>query len=244
MYKKDNDDGFISLEVDPTLCDDAKGTIEEGIRLYKTIGHDNVMIKVPATKAGYVAMEELASQGINVNATLIFSPQQAIKCAKALDAGMEKSITESKAVISIFVSRFDRMCDGIFASKGIETAKLGIINAVKCYHEINKFGNKNIRTLFASTGVKGDELPSTYYVDNLLYPNSVNTAPLATIEDYITNGSEEPSKIMSENECDEFFKMLSKMKIDINEIYNTLLTEGLDAFKISFEELLTKLKHK
>ena len=244
MHKEDNDDGFISLEVDPTLCDNSAGTIEEGIRLYKTIGHDNVMIKVPATEAGYVAMEELVSQGINVNATLIFSPQQAINCAKALDAGMEKSITESKAVISIFVSRFDRMCDGIFASKGIETAKLGIVNAVKCYHEINKFGNKNIRTLFASTGVKGDELPSTYYVDNLLYPNSVNTAPLATIEDYITNGSEEPSKIMSENECDEFFKMLSKMKIDINEIYNTLLTEGLDAFKISFEELLTKLKHK
>jgi transaldolase len=242
MYKNDNDDGFISLEVDPTLCDDANGTIEEGIRLFKTIGHDNVMIKVPATKAGYLAMEELTSQGINVNATLIFSPEQAVNCTKALNAGMEKSITECKAVVSIFVSRFDRMCDNQFGAKGIEKAKLGIINAVKCYHEINKFGNKNIRALFASTGVKGDELPSTYYVDNLLYPNSVNTAPLATIEDYISSGCEEPTKIISETECDEFFNMLSKLDIDINEIYETLLTEGLEAFKVSFEELLTKLK--
>lgn len=242
MHKDDNDDGFISLEVDPTLCDDAKGTIEEGIRLFKSIGHDNVMIKVPATKAGYEAMEELTSQGINVNATLIFSPEQAINCAKALNAGMEKSITECKAVVSIFVSRFDRLCDGSFAVKGLEKAKLGIINAVKCYHEINKFKNKNIRTLFASTGVKGDELPSTYYVDNLLYPNSVNTAPLATIEDYMTSGCMEPSEIISENECDEFFKMLKKHDIDINEIYDTLLSEGLEAFKVSFEELLIKLK--
>jgi transaldolase len=242
MYQNDNDDGFISFEVDPTLCDDAKGTIEEGIRLFKTIGHDNVMIKVPATEAGYEAMEELTSQGINVNATLIFSPSQAINCAKALDAGMEKSITECKAVISVFVSRFDRLCDNNFGAKGIEKAKLGIINAAKCYHEINKFKNKNIRTLFASTGVKGDELPSTYYVDNLLYPNSVNTAPLATIEDYTKNGCKEEINIISELECDEFFSMLSKLDIDINEIYETLLSEGLEAFKVSFDELLAKIK--
>ena len=242
MNKNDSDDGFISLEVDPTLSDDAEGTIEEGIRLYKTIAYDNVMIKVPATKAGYKAMEELSSQGINVNATLIFSPEQAISCANALNRGMEKSITESKAVISIFVSRFDRLCDNRFGAKGIEKAKLGIINAVKCYHEINKFHNDNIRALFASTGVKGDELPSTYYVDNLLYPNSVNTAPLATIEDYVQSGSTEPSKIISEDECDEFFKMLTKHGIDTNEIYETLLSDGLEAFKVSFEELLSKLK--
>ena len=242
MHKNDTDDGFISLEVDPTLCDDAQGTIEEGIRLYKSLAHDNVMIKVPATNAGYEAMEALTSQGINVNATLIFSPAQAIKCAEALNKGLEKSISEAKAVISIFVSRFDRLCDVKFAAKGIETAKLGIINAVKCYHEINKFENSNIRTLFASTGVKGDDLPSTYYVDNLLYPNSVNTAPLATIEDYITSGQKEASKIITEKECDKFFAKLEKENIDINKIYETLLTDGLDAFKVSFEDLLTKLK--
>lgn len=242
MHKNDMDDGFISIEVDPTLCDDAKGTIEEGIRLYKTIGHDNVMIKVPATEAGYEAMEELTSQGIHVNATLIFSPAQAIKCAEAFSKGMEKSISEVKAVISIFVSRFDRLCDNEFGAKGLEKGRLGIINAAKCYHEINKFGNKNIRALFASTGVKGDELPSSYYVDNLLYPNSVNTAPLATIEDYVANGQTTPSTIISERECNEYFVKLEKSGIDMENVYSTLLKDGLDAFVVSFEELLTKLK--
>ncbi len=242
MYKNDNDDGFISLEVDPTLCDDAQGTIEEGVRLFKTLAHDNVMIKVPATEAGYLAMEELTSQGINVNATLIFSPAQAIKCAKALNKGLEKSISDAKAVISVFVSRFDRLCDADFAEKGLETSKLGIINAAKCYHEVEKIGNKNIRTLFASTGVKGDELPSTYYVDNLLYPNSVNTAPLATIEDYLISGQKEPSKIISEIECDAFFVKLEKKGVEIDAVYDSLLKDGLDAFKVSFVELLNKLK--
>ena len=84
LYDHDANDGFISLEVDPTLCDDMMGTIEEGARLHSQIGYDNVMIKVPATEAGYGAMKELTAMGINVNATLIFSPKQAVKCAEAL----------------------------------------------------------------------------------------------------------------------------------------------------------------
>ena len=244
MYKEDNSDGFISLEVDPTLCDDTQGTIDEGIRLHSTIGSENVMIKVPATNAGYEAMRVLTSKGIHVNATLIFSPKQAIDCAKALDAGINESNKDTKGVVSIFVSRFDRMCDEEFAKKGIETARLGIVNAIKCYHEINKFENKDIRTLFASTGVKGNELSSTYYVDNLLYPNSVNTAPLATIEDWIAHGQKEPSIVLSEDDCDLFFNQLEEKNINIQNVYNTLLTDGLDAFKVSFTELLGKLVEK
>ena len=72
MYDNDADDGFISLEVDPTLCDDANATVEEGIRLHRQIGYNNVMIKVPATQAGYIAMEELTALGINVNAHFDF----------------------------------------------------------------------------------------------------------------------------------------------------------------------------
>jgi transaldolase len=153
LHKNDSDDGFISIEVDPLLCDDAAGTIEEGIRLNSLIGAENVMIKIPATEAGYIAMRELTSKGIHVNATLIFSVEQAIKCAQALDEGIKESNKDIKAVISVFVSRFDRLVDGEFATKGLETSKLGIVNATKCYYEINKFANPNIRTLFASTGL-------------------------------------------------------------------------------------------
>jgi transaldolase len=200
------------------------------------------MIKVPATNAGYLAMKELTSQGINVNATLIFSPAQAIKCATALNEGIISSNKDTKAVVSVFVSRFDRMCDNEFKEKGLETAKLGIINATKCYHEVEKLANKNIRTLFASTGVKGDELEPSYYVDTLIFPNSVNTAPLATIEAWVKNGKKEQSELMSEIDCDVYFESLLSKKIDINRVYNTLLNDGLESFKESFKTLLSKLQ--
>lgn len=241
LHKNDSDDGFISIEVDPLLCDDAAGTIEEGVRLYSQINAENVMIKVPATEAGYIAMRELTSKGINVNATLIFSPAQAIKCAQALDEGIKDSNKDIKAVISVFVSRLDRLADHDFVLKGLQASKLGIINATKCYHEVNKFKNSNIRTLFASTGVKGDELSPTYYVDNLIYPNSVNTAPLATIEDWLTDGSKIETPIMSEVDCDKYFETLKLKGIKMQTIYDKLLTDGLDSFKVSFRDLLSKL---
>ena len=242
LHLENLDDGFISIEVDPSLCDDAKGTIEEGMRLYSQIGADNVMIKVPATEAGYEAMKELTSQGINVNATLVFSPLQAIKCAKALDEGIKISNKDIKAVVSVFVSRFDRMCDRELLSKGLKTGKLGIINATKCYHEVEKIANKNIRTLFASTGVKGNDLAGTYYVDNLIFPNSINTAPLATIEDWIEDGKKDQSSILSEHDCDKYFESLNSHKIDLNKVYDTLLIDGLESFKESFKDLLSKLQ--
>lgn len=241
LHKEDLDDGFISIEVDPTLCDDASGTIDEGIRLHKQIGADNVMIKIPATNAGYIAMRELTSRGIHVNATLVFSPEQAIKCAQALDEGINDSNKDIKAVISVFVSRFDRLTDSDFLSKGLETSKLGIMNAIKCYHEINKFSNQNIRTLFASTGVKGNELNPSYYIDNLIYPNSVNTAPLSTIEAWLKDGTKKESEEVSEKECDEYFELLKQKDIKLEEVYTKLLNDGLETFKISFKDLLEKL---
>ena len=241
LHRNDSDDGFISIEVDPLLCDDAAGTIEEGLRLSTLIGAENVMIKIPATEAGYIAMRELTSRGIHVNATLIFSPAQAIKCAQALDEGIKDSNKEIKAVISVFVSRFDRLVDSEFISKGLEPSKLGIINATKCYHEINKFKNSNIRTLFASTGVKGDELSPSYYVDNLIFPNSVNTAPLNTIEDWLQEGSKEQSEILSLEDCNKYFDTLKSKGIKMDAVYEKLLVDGLEAFKQSFRQLLSKL---
>lgn len=241
LHKKDADDGFISIEVDPLLCDDAAGTIDEGVRLYSLINADNVMIKVPATEAGYIAMRELTSRGINVNATLIFSPEQAIKCTQALDEGIKDSNKDIKAVVSVFVSRLDRIADAEFVAKGLQPSKLGIMNATKCYHEVNKFQNANIRTLFASTGVKGNDLSPTYYIDNLIYPNSVNTAPLATIEDWLTDGSKVETILISEAECNKYFDLLKSKDIKVDAIYNKLLVDGLEAFKISFKDLLSKL---
>jgi transaldolase len=242
LYDLNANDGFISLEVDPTLCDDMMGTIEEGARLHSQIGFENVMIKVPATEAGYGAMKELTAMGISVNATLIFSPKQAIKCAEALSEGIKQSGKDTKGVISVFVSRFDRLLDKHMADAGLEMGKIGIINAAKCYHEVEKFENANIRTLFASTGVKGDQFKPSYYIDELIYPNTINTAPLNTIKAWIEDGKKEATTIITEDECDKFFITLEKNKIDIYSAYNSLLKDGLSAFKVSFQELLNKMK--
>ena len=243
LYKKNNNNGFISIEVDPLLCDDASLTIEEGLRIHKSLHSDNVMIKIPATQAGYIAMRELTSRGIHVNATLVFSQEQAKMCAMALDEGIKASNKDIKAVISVFVSRFDREIDSDLIIKGLPHSKLGIINATKCYHIVEKFENKNIRTLFASTGVKGNELSPSYYVDNLIYPNSINTAPLSTIEAWLEIGKKEPSVVISEAECDTFLDLLDKNGFNVDKISNKLLNDGLEAFKVSFKELLEKVKN-
>ena len=242
LHEENENDGFISIEVDPSLCDDADATIEEGVRLYNDISYDNVMIKVPATPSGYIAMKELTSKGINVNATLIFSVDQAIQCTKALNEGIELSNQNAKAVVSVFVSRFDRLLDEKLISLDIKPSQTGILNAVKCYHEIQKFENKNIRTLFASTGVKGDTLDASYYIDNLIYPHSINTAPLATINAYITKNNFVKSNIISEDECDTYFKKLEENGIDIAEVSEELLKDGLESFKVSFSNMIKKLK--
>jgi transaldolase len=100
----EGDDGYASIEVNPKLANDVKGTIDEALRLVDKIKRDNLMIKIPATEAGYKAMSDLAKRGININATLVFSPNQAMKCAEALS-----NLPRNKdGVISVFVSRFDR----------------------------------------------------------------------------------------------------------------------------------------
>ncbi len=158
LYKK-GDDGFVSIEIDPTLCDDAKASIEEGKRLFKKIGKANVMIKVPATEAGYEVAEELLSSGVNVNITLIFSPYQAKKSLDAIKRAWQRIETGRSfpyVVISIFVSRFDRKLDTILLNKNIKPSLTGIYNASKIYNMIKSTNLINTRALFASTGVKGE----------------------------------------------------------------------------------------
>lgn len=247
LYKK-GDDGFISIEVDPALCDDAEGTIAEGKRLFETIAKPNVMIKVPATHAGYEAIEALMAEGINVNATLIFSPDQATHCLKAMQRGSDRfaakasGTTVPHGVISIFVSRFDRKMDAHFKELGLPTAKLGIYNATRIYYDTQRLQLPNVRALFASTGVKGDTLPADYYVTQLLYANSINTAPLGTIDAFVKTGIREIRKPIAEEEIDAFFTLLEEKGIDLGAIYQSLLEEGLDAFKKAFTEILQELE--
>ena len=240
------DDGYISIEVDPFLSHDTEGTIEEGKRLFSAIGEPNVMVKVPATEAGYAAMTELLSTGISVNATLVFSPKQAKRCLKAMKKGLDAFEASGggrcEAVISIFVSRFDRLLDESLESEGLEVAKTGIYNAAKIYNLIEANHTPAVRTLFASTGVKGDTLPADYYMRELLAPHCVNTAPLATIQAYIQNEATEPKLPIDDALLDGYFTLLADNGFDMEEIYAQLLKDGLEAFEKSFQEMLDVLK--
>lgn len=238
---EDNNDGFISIEVDPFLSNDTNATINEAKRLYDAIGFENVMIKVPATDAGYEVMQKLLSEGISVNATLIFTNEQAKKCADAMDAGIKASSKDVSGVISVFVSRFDRAVDEKLAQNGIETAKTGIYNAANIYNTVEAYKNPSLRTLFASTGVKADNLSPHYYITNLLAPHSVNTAPLNTIESYITDVATQVKLPVAQNVIDEHFKKLAGIGIEIEKLGEELLADGLKAFEDSFADMLSRL---
>jgi transaldolase len=241
VYDKGEGDGYISIEVDPFLAHDTEGTLQEGKRLFSSIDKPNVMIKVPATDAGYGAMEALLAEGISVNATLVFSPEQARKCVDAMQKGMAKGPAQTHGVISVFVSRFDRALDEMLRKNGMETGMSGIYNAALAYNLIERANEPRIRTLFASTGVKGDDLPAAYYVSKLKAPHAVNTAPLHTIEAYETAKSEPSALPRDDKECEAYFERLKEVGIDIDDVREKLLEEGLVAFEEAFAAMLKKL---
>ena len=239
-------DGYISIEVDPFLSNDTQGTIEEGKRLFAAIAEPNVMVKVPATNAGYEAMRELLATGISVNATLVFSPEQARRCLKSMTKGLHSFEADGggrvDAVISVFVSRFDRLLDADLIQEGIDVSKTGIYNAAKIYNLVEKNYTPNIKTLFASTGVKGDSLPADYYIRELFAGHSVNTAPLATIESYIAKKETESKFPLEEDDINGYFTRLADCGFDMDEVYTKLLKDGLEAFEESFQEMLDSLQ--
>lgn len=241
IYDEGND-GYISIEVDPFLSKDTAGTVEEGKRLFEAIGEPNVMVKVPATEAGYDAMRELLSNGISVNATLIFSPEQALKCVEAMKEGIAATDAKVNAVVSVFVSRFDRMLDSRLETAGVESAKVGNYNAAKIYNMIESHNVPQIRTLFASTGVKGDSLPADYYIRELLASRSVNTAPLATIEHYIKEEATPAPLPIDMAHIDAYFEKVAGAGVEMDEVYETLLQDGLVAFEEAFEQMLESIK--
>jgi len=240
------DEGYISIEVDPFLANDTEATLQEARRLFQTIGEPNVMIKVPATEAGYPVMQALLSDGISVNATLVFAPEQARQCLKAMKAGIDAFENSGgrrvEAVISVFVSRFDRMLDTMLAEKGLPIAQTGIMNAAKIYHMVEHNHTPCIQTLFASTGVKGDDLPADYYVQALCAPHAINTAPLSTIKAALEASLPSQADLPDAETIDAFFDRLAASGIVIQDVYAQLLQEGLVAFEKAFAQMLSSLE--
>jgi transaldolase len=187
-------------------------------------------------------MEALSAEAIPVNATLVFSKEQALSCADAFDRAQKSAGRASDSVISIFVSRFDRALDDELESKGIKPSFTGIYNAAAIYNAIEAMGLQQCRILFASTGVKGDALRPSYYVEELLAPNSINTAPVETIEAYLRSGSRSVKLPIDEEVIEAHFKAVADAGIDFNFVVQKQIDDGLSAFKDAFADILTALE--
>jgi transaldolase len=202
------DDGYVSLEVSPTLAHDTAGTIAEAKRLFAVLARPNVMIKIPATPAGIPAITAVIGAGINVNVTLIFLLAHYEAVAEAYLAGLEKlaaaggDIGWVASVASFFVSRVDTLVDVVLTQTGnshlqgkIATDNTRLAYARFCelfsgdrWDKLVAAGARVQRPLWASTGTKNPAYSDTLYVDNLIGLDTVNTVPPATLDAFLDHG--------------------------------------------------------
>lgn len=264
-------DGYVSLEVPPSLAYERTKTVTEANRLFALVNRPNLMIKVPATAQGVDATRELISAGLNINVTLIFSIEQYKAVAEAYMSGLEKWIEsggEPKKVASVasfFVSRVDTIVDERLrefsgpanrtsCSQLLGTAAIANANlAYRIYRDVlssnrwQNLANKGAmpqRVLWASTSTKDPAYPDTYYLDNLLWPDTVNTLPTVTLDAYRDHGDPEKHSEPNPKKAQEIFEALEREGLSMDTIMLRLLEAGVNSFSDSFVDLLTKIAEK
>jgi transaldolase len=268
--ERDARDGFVSIEVDPKLAHDADGTISEARRLFKTIDRPNVLIKVPATEAGLPAITTLISEGINVNATLIFAISMYEDVMQAYLDGLRRlqnagrSIRRVASVASFFVSRVDTLVDKLLTERleagdqslatlrgqaAVANAKIAY-DRYKAVFESGTFaslraaGARVQRPLWASTSTKNPDYPDTKYVDPLVGPNTVSTLPPRTLEALQDHGMVARTIDLDVDEAYGLIERLGTVGIDMKQVSDQLLTDGVRLFAESFEKMLADIEAK
>lgn len=252
-------DGYVSLEVSPNLANDTEGTIRQARQLWDRVHRPNLMIKIPATKAGIPAIRSAISQGINVNVTLIFSIERHKEVMDAYISGLEDRVIAGgdlesvHSVASFFVSRVDSKIDPLLANKPEWSGKAAIANAKLAYAAFREVFNAprfaklqlvkaNFqRPLWASTGTKNPNFPDTLYIDELIGPATVNTVPPATLEAFIDHGTAQATLMDDIDGCVKLFQDLEEHGISIAKITDELEMEGVKAFIDAFSALLTSI---
>jgi len=266
-------DGYVSLEVNPYLAHNTIGTVEEARRLWIAVDRPNVLIKVPATVEGLLAIRQLISEGINVNVTLLFSLTRYKQVIEAYIAGLEdrvaqgKSIHKIASVASFFLSRIDAAVDpkeSEFVAKGGEQALfaenirgLVAISSAKVAYKLYKelFDSEQFmklvrqgavpqRLLWASTKTKNPDYSDVKYVDALIGRNTINTMPLETLEAFRDHG--DPASRLDDHLEKAHFVLseLPDVGIDLTEITTKLENDGVEKFKVSFDKLLEAITEK
>lgn len=256
-------DGRVSIEVDPRLAHKTQETIDEGLSLHALVGRPNVMIKVPATKAGLPAITALIGKGVSVNVTLIFSNERYSEVIDAFIAGMVQAknvgldLSTIHSVASFFISRIDSAVDKELKSVGNQDllGKVAVANAHRAYalflekfstspwRELEANGALVQRPLWASTGVKDPAYPDTLYVDTLVAPKTVNTMPQSTLDAFLDHGVVNGDAITSQLEiASQILAKLSALGISLGTITATLEADGVKKFEDAWISLLADVK--
>lgn len=273
VYEKTGgEDGYVSLEVNPHLARDTKGTIEEARRLWAALNRPNVFIKVPATFEGLPAIEQLISDGINVNVTLLFGLPRYTQVAQAYIAGLKARAAQGKpvkdvvSVASFFLSRIDALLDPqierSFAPGGkAEIARkvhghVAVASAKMAYHIYKEIfdkdnfkamaaqGARKQRLLWASTGTKNPSYSDIKYIEELIGPETVNTVPPKTIDAYRDHGKPKLSLEENVDEARRVMASLPKLGINIDKVTQQLEDEGVIKFNEPFDKLMEALAKK
>ncbi len=264
-------DGYVSLEVSPTLAHDTKGTIAEARRLWGIVDRPNVMIKVPGTPEGVPAIETLISEGINVNVTLLFSVDAYEKAANAYINGLEKFVAKSgdpsgiASVASFFVSRIDTAVDALLEEKekqGVLDAakvealsgKTAIANAKRAYklyqklfqgarwEKLAKAGAQTQRLLWASTSTKNPKYRDVLYVEELIGPDTVDTIPTATAAAFRDHGKLRNSIAEDPAGAEKLLGEIETAGVSLKQVTDKLLEEGVKQFADAFGKLLAAIE--
>jgi transaldolase len=259
----DGVDGRVSIEVDPRLAHETDKTIQQAIELWKIVDRPNLLIKIPATKAGLPAITATLAEGISVNVTLIFSVERHRAVIDAYLEGLEKAkhaghdLAKIHSVASFFVSRVDTEIDKRLEKIGSEDAlalrgKAGVANAQLAYAAYQEVfvGGKRFtplendgarvqRPLWASTGVKNPDYSDTLYVTELVAPNTVNTMPEKTIGAVADHGVITGDTVTgTASVAQEVFDKLEAVGVDLTDVFVVLENEGVQKFEESWTELL------
>ncbi|MDQ1412258.1 MAG: transaldolase [Acidimicrobiaceae bacterium] len=259
-------DGYVSLEVAPSLARDTAGTIEAARNLHQRINLPNLMVKIPATAEGVPAIQQMISEGRNINVTLIFSLGRYDDVIEAYLEGLEAWVggggdpTQVHSVASFFVSRVDtevdRRLDKVGEKGQALRGKAAIAQAKLAYQHFEKAfsgdrwatlraqGAHRQRPLWASTSTKNPAFPDLYYVENLIGPHTVDTMPDATVAAFLDHGVVARTIDQGVDQAKADLAALGDLGIDMHEVAVLLEDEGVASFAKSFDELQQALTDK
>lgn len=260
-------DGFVSVEVDPTLARDGHATLSAARELHERISSPNVMIKIPATRESLPAITTMIAEGRNVNVTLIFSLERYEEVIDAYISGLELRhaqglpLSRISSVASFFISRVDAEVDKRLEAIGSQDASelLGrtAINQAKLayklfsekfssprWHALEEHGAAVQRPLWASTSTKNPSYPDTLYVDELIGPHTVNTLPENTLFAFDDHGTVHRTIDTEVDVASRQWRELKRLGIDMSAISQQLENDGVASFIESFQDLLAALQTK